>query len=114
MTKLAHANGDQVLLIDSDLDEEPECLIAFAELMKSQRCDVVYGVQEQRKGIWFKRWSGRWFYHFSKALAGFSLPENIVTARLMTRNYADALLRHGERDVFMAGLWHITAFDQKP
>lgn len=114
MTGLAHTKGDQVLLIDSDLEEEPECLIAFAEQMKSQRCDVVYGVQEQRKGRWFERWSGQWFYRFFKALTGLALPENIVTARLMTRRYVDALLRHEEREVFMAGLWHITGFDQFP
>lgn len=114
MTGLAHTKGDQVLLIDSDLEEEPECLIAFAEQMKTQRCDVVYGVQEQRKGGWFERWSGQWFYCFFKAFTGLALPENIVTARLMTRRYVDALLRHEEREVFMAGLWHIIGFDQFP
>jgi putative glycosyltransferase len=45
---------------------------------------------------------------------GLTLPENIVTARLMTRRYIDALLRHDEREVFLAGLWHITGFDQRP
>ena len=114
MTGLAHTKGDHVLLTDSDLEEEPECLIAFAEQMQSQRCDVVYGVQEQRKGGWFERWSGQWFYRFFKALTGLALPENIVTARLMTRRYVEALLRHEEREVFMAGLWHITGFDQFP
>jgi putative glycosyltransferase len=32
----------------------------------------------------------------------------------MTRRYVDALLLHEEREVFMAGLWHITGFDQRP
>ena len=114
MTGLAHTKGERVLLIDSDLEEEPECLIAFAEQMQRQRCDVVYGVQEQRKGEWFERWSGQSFYRFFKALTGLALPENMVTARLMTRRYVDALLRHEEREVFMAGLWHITGFDQSP
>ncbi|MHC8412218.1 glycosyltransferase family 2 protein [Pseudomonas sp. Hz4] len=113
MTGLAHAKGERVLLIDSDLEEDPECLIAFAEEMQSQRCDVVYGVQVRRKGNWFERWSGQWFYRLFKALTGLALPENIVTARLMTRRYVDALLRHKEREVFMAGLWHITGFDQR-
>ena len=30
MTGLAHAKGERVFLIDSDLEEEPECLIGFA------------------------------------------------------------------------------------
>jgi putative glycosyltransferase len=114
MTGLSHAKGQQIFLIDSDLEEEPEWLLSFAEQMTHDRCDVVYGVQEQRKGRWFERWSGQWFYRFFKALTGLSLPENIVTARLMSRRYVNALLRHEEREVFMAGLWHITGFAQRP
>ncbi len=114
MTGLAQAKGDRVFLIDSDLEEEPECLISFAKQMHSNACDVVYGVQEQRKGGWFERWSGEWFYRFFKLLTGLDLPENVVTARFMSRRYVDALLRHEEREVFMAGLWHITGFDQFP
>lgn len=114
MTGLAHASGERVFLIDSDLEEEPEYLPAFAQQLESSACDVVYGVQERRKGNWFERWSGRWFYSLFEALTGLALPENIVTARLMTRRYVDALLSHREREVFMAGLWHITGFDQRP
>jgi putative glycosyltransferase len=112
MTGLLHTKGERVFLIDSDLEEDPEYLISFAKQMEKESCDVVYGVQEQRKGNWFERWSGQWFYRFFKALTGLTLPENIVTARLMTRRYVNALLRHQEREVFMAGLWHITGFDQ--
>lgn len=113
MTGLAHAKGERVFLIDSDLEEEPEWLLSFDAQMSREDCDVVYGVQESRKGGWFERWSGRWFYRFFKALTGLALPENIVTARLMTRRYVDALLRHEEREVFMAGLWYTTGFDQR-
>src|SRR5581483_10398833 len=41
------------------------------------------------------------------------LPANVTVARVMTRRYVDALLRHGEYEVFMAGLWVITGFDQR-
>jgi putative glycosyltransferase len=114
MTGLAQAKGELVFLIDSDLEEEPEWLEAFAQQMKQDRCDVVYGVQERRKGNWFERWSGQWFYRIFKVLTGLALPENVVTTRLMARRYVDALLCHQEREVFMAGLWHITGFDQRP
>lgn len=114
MTGLAHTKGERVFLIDSDLEEEPEWLEVFAQQMELGICDVVYGIQEHRKGGWFERWSGQWFYSFFKALTGLALPENVVTARLMTRRYVNALLRHEEREVFMAGLWHITGFDQRP
>ena len=114
MTGLAQARGQQVFLIDSDLEEEPEWLVSFAEQMERDRCDVVYGVQDQRKGGIVERWSGRIFYRLFRALTGLALPENVVTARLMTRRYVDALLRFDEREVFLAGLWYITGFDQRP
>jgi putative glycosyltransferase len=114
MTGLSHAKGERIFLIDSDLEEEPEYLINFAEQMNNECCDVVYGVQEKRKGNWFERLSGQWFYPLFKAATGLALPESVVTMRLMTQRYVDALLLHEEREVFMAGLWHITGFDQRP
>lgn len=114
MTGLAHARGDKVFLLDSDLEEEPEFLLAFDEQLRAEGCDVVYGVQKRRKGNWFERWSGEWFYRFFRLLTGMDLPQNVLTARLMARTYVDALLRHEEREVFLAGLWHITGFDQRP
>jgi len=114
MTGLAHVEGERVFLIDSDLEEEPEWLINFDEQMERESCDVVYGIQKRRKGNWFERWSGQLFYRSFNLFTGLSLPENIVTARLMTRRYVDALLLHREREVLIAGLWSITGFEQHP
>lgn len=114
MTGLAHARGEQVFLIDSDLEEEPEWLLSFSEQMQREQCDVVYGIQWQREGGVFERWSGQLFYRIFRLLTHLDLPNNIVVARLMTRRYVNALLQHDEREVFMAGLWHITGFDQRP
>ncbi|MGZ3744088.1 MAG: glycosyltransferase family 2 protein [Pseudobdellovibrionaceae bacterium] len=112
MTGLAHAKGEQIFLIDSDLEEDPEWLLSFSEQMQCEHCDVVYGIQEERKGGFFERWSGHWFYSIFRALTGLALPRNIVTARLMSRRYVDALLLHKEREIMIAGLWLITGFQQ--
>lgn len=114
MTGLAHARSENVFLIDSDLEEEPEWLLSFSEQMAREHCDVVYGVQEKRRGGLFERLSGQWFYILFHLFTGVDLPTNIVTARLMTRRYVDALLRFEEREVFLAGLWHIAGFNQRP
>src|SRR5579883_906567 len=114
MTGLAHAQGDLIFLIDSDLEEEPEWLLSFADQMAKESCDVVYGVQEKRRGNWFERWSGEIFYCLFRYLTGINYPSNIVTARVMTRRYVDALLHHKEREVLIGGLWHITGFNQLP
>lgn len=114
MTGLTHALGDRVFLIDSDLEEEPEVVGAFAQQMDQENCDVVYGVQESRKGGWFERVSGHLFYRFARLVTGIPLTANLCTVRLMTRRYVDALASHQEREVFLAGLLHITGFEQRP
>ena len=114
MTGLAHATGDHIFLIDSDLEEEPEWLEKFMQQMRQEDCDVVYGVQKVRKGRWFERLSGACFYKLFRFLTNLNLPKNIVVARLMTRRYVKALLQFEEREVFLAGLWHITGFKQNP
>lgn len=114
MTGLAQAKGEQIFLLDSDLEEEPEWLIEFSEKITHNQCDVVYGTQEKRKGKIMERWSGVWFYYIFNTLTGIALPKNIVTARLMSRRYVDALLRHQERELMIAGLWQITGFKQIP
>ena len=114
MTGLAHAIGDRVFLIDSDLEEDLEWLLSFSEQMDQETCDVVYGVQENRKGGWFERWSGELYYRAFNLLVNIQHPRNITTARLMTRRYLDALLLHREREIVISGLWVITGFEQHP
>jgi putative glycosyltransferase len=112
MTGLANARGERVLLIDSDLEEEPEWLLPFTRQLEAERCDVVYGVQVKRKGGRFEQLSGDLFYRAFRVLTGIAQPDNIVTARLMTRRYVDALLAHREREINIGGLWIVTGFKQ--
>ncbi|WP_028101443.1 glycosyltransferase family 2 protein [Pseudoduganella violaceinigra] len=112
MTGLAAASGERVFLIDSDLEEEPEWLLTFNRQMQDERADVVYGVQEKRKGGMMERVTGSIFYKVFRALTGINQPDNIVTARLMSRQYVQALLSHQERELNIGGLWIITGFKQ--
>lgn len=112
MTGLATAQGDYVFLIDSDLEEEPEWLLNFAKQMQDDASDVVYGVQRKRKGGFFEKLTGHFFYKIFRSLTGLHQPNNIVTARLMSKRYVDALLTHKERELFIAGLWIVTGFKQ--
>jgi putative glycosyltransferase len=114
MTGLAHSCGDLVFLLDSDLEEEPELLETFYRKLSTTRADVVFGVQERRKGKFFERVSGFLFVKVFNALSSHSLPANFITARLMNRRYVSALLQHREREVLLAGLWVLTGFTQIP
>jgi len=112
MAGLECARGDRIFLIDSDLEEEPEWLLRFNDEMNRKDCDVVYGVQDKRKGAVFERWSGAIFYKIFRAITGVNQADNVVTARLMTARYVKSLLGHREREVYICGLWVITGFKQ--
>jgi putative glycosyltransferase len=114
MTGLEQAKGKKIFLIDSDLEEEPEWLLEFSKQMDEEQCDVVYGVQEKRKGSWFERWSGEIYYFILDWMLNIHHPRNITTARLMVRSYVEALLLHKEREIVISGLWIITGFKQHP
>lgn len=112
MTGLSYAKGNIIFLIDSDLEENPEWLIKFSEQMTIEKCDVVFGVLEQRKDKGVEKFLGSLFYKVFRLLTKISQPDNIVTARLMSRRYVDALLLHQERELNIGGLWIITGFKQ--
>jgi putative glycosyltransferase len=114
MTGLKYATGEKIFLIDSDLEEQPEYLGKFYSELQLQKCDVVYGVQDERKGKLFEKISGFIFWKIFNFFSNISVPANHTTARLMTRDYVDALLLHEEREVFISGLWELTGFDQQP
>ncbi|MEM8539241.1 MAG: glycosyltransferase family 2 protein [Pseudomonadota bacterium] len=114
MTGLDHARGDLVFLIDSDLEEQPEWLEEFHAKLDTGGHDVVFGVQDNRKGGWFERQSGSAFYRIFNAVSDVPLPADIVTTRLMRRDYVRALVAHREREMIISGLWAMTGFDQQP
>jgi len=115
MTGLSHASGEHVFLIDSDLEEAPELLGDFWKEMEAQDdVDVVYGVQKNRKGNIFERWSGSFFYWLINKLSNVTIPKNVITARLTTQRYNQALISHQEREIFLAGLWVTAGFNQVP
>ncbi len=113
MTGLEYANGDYVLMIDSDLEEVPELLEVYWEKMsENKNTDVVYGKLSQRKDtIWNKLTSGL-FYRLLNFLSGEEMPIDIAFSRLATRNYISNLLRFRESEMYIGGLWHMTGFKQ--
>lgn len=117
MAGLQYSSGDFIYLIDADLEEQPEWMVDFYEELQSKigldSIDVVYGVQNGRKGGWFERASGDLFFKAFKYFSNIELIPNLSTVRLMRRRYVNALVQHNESEFFIAGLWAITGFNQK-
>jgi putative glycosyltransferase len=112
MVGLNFARGDLVFLIDSDLEEEPELLAKFYERMGAGDCDVVYGVQKQRRGGFLARLPGELYFALVGLLSDEKISRNLMTVRLMTRDYVRALVRHRDREFIIAQLWAASGFRQ--
>jgi putative glycosyltransferase len=112
MTGLSYTRGRRIFLLDCDLEEDPELLEQLVAEMDRRRCDVVFGVQQERRGGWFNRVTGDLYYHIMNAVSGIKFPRNIFTLRLMTRRYVDSLLLHRERELLISGIWHLTGYEQ--
>lgn len=106
------ARGERIFVIDCDLEVSPAVLPMFYEKQQATSADLVYGYQEARKGGWFERLSGGLFWRGFNWLSELKVPENMLTERIMTRRYAEALSRLGDRNLFLGGMMTWVGFDQ--
>ncbi|MGW7773358.1 glycosyltransferase family 2 protein [Pseudomonas machongensis] len=109
---LEAARGERVLLMDCDLEEQPEWLSLFAETMQREEADVVFGVQEQRTASATSNFFGKTFWSLLNVMSKVQIPSNPMTCRLMTRRYVDALLSVQDRVLYLAGTFAWTGFKQ--
>ena len=112
MAGLDHAMGELCFLIDSDLEEDPALLTEFHRKLTETESDVVYGYEQERKGRLVDGRGGRLAWLLIGRLYSVPIPANQCTARLMRREYVDALLLHRESNTIIGGLWVITGFRQ--
>lgn len=114
LTGLATARGQRVFLVDSDLEEPPELLMEFSEVMDRTGADVVYGFHDQKVGSAFRQLTSGVFWRLFNALSETRTLENICHVRLMRRDYLDALLSLQERNLFLGGLYAWPGYRQVP
>lgn len=111
---LGYASGDYIFLIDNDLETPPNVLIDFyKEIANDSSLDVVYGYQEIRKGSFIEKFTGRIFWILINKLSDTKIPHNILTERLMTKQYVESLLHLQDANVFLGGMMYWVGFNQK-
>ena len=115
MVGIEYSQGDYVFLIDSDLEEAPELFSKFWQEMQARKnSDVIYGMQEQRKGGRFEQFSGVLFYKLFNHLSDIKVSPNILTIRLMNRQYVDTIKQYQEKNLFVSGIMAHAGFTQTP
>jgi dolichol-phosphate mannosyltransferase len=107
-----HADGDAVVVMDTDLQDPPEVI---AEMVRRWRegNKVVYGVRAQRAGeSRFKLFTAKVFYRLVNRLSDVDLPLDSGDFRLMDRQVVDALRSIREENRYIRGLVSWVGFKQ--
>jgi dolichol-phosphate mannosyltransferase len=110
---LAHARGELVFILDSDLQDPPELLGSMRDLMAAEHAEVVYGRRKSRQGeTAFKRVTAAGFYRLLDAMTETRIPLDTGDFRLMTARMARVLVSMPERDRFIRGMVSWAGFKQ--
>jgi dolichol-phosphate mannosyltransferase len=106
------ADGDAVVVIDSDLQDPPEVVPLMVEEWR-QGHRVVFGVRRVREGeSRFKRWTAKAFYRLLNRLSDTDLPLDSGDFRLLDRKVVLELRKLRERNRYVRGLVAWVGFQQ--
>jgi glycosyltransferase involved in cell wall biosynthesis len=110
---LDYAQGQAIIIIDSDLQDPPEVIPALIERWKAG-AKVVYAQRAQRQGeTKFKLLTAAVFYRLIGRITSVDIPRNVGDFRLLDRCVVDALISMGEHHRFMRGLSAWVGFQQE-
>lgn len=89
---IAHASGEWVVVMDCDLQDQPEEIAKLYRAAQEGRYDVVFGRRVRRRDPWLKRMSSKAFYavynyftdsRFDSTVANFSISRRPVIAEFL-------------------------------
>jgi dolichol-phosphate mannosyltransferase len=99
-----YAQGDAVIVIDSDLQDPPEVIPQLIEPWR-EGLQVVYAIRSERAGeTWFKKMTASFFYRLIARITSVNIPVDAGDFRLMDRRVVRALRKTREHHRFMRGL----------
>jgi dolichol-phosphate mannosyltransferase len=112
---LAECHGQQVLLIDADLQDPPELLGDMLVLAAKEQADVVYGQRRTREGVsGLLNFCYKSFYRLLGWLSGTLIPPDTGDFRLVSRRVVDVVNAMPEQHRFLRGMFSWTGFKQVP
>ncbi len=106
---LDYAGGNTIILMDGDLQDQPEEIPKLWEKLKAGY-DLVYGIRKEKKDSLSKRLTSMFFWWLINRLSGIEIPRNQTLLRLFDRKILEALNSMRERARFVHGMIAWTGF----
>ncbi len=108
---LRHSSGDVVVVMDGDLQDEPEWIPRMLELY-AQGYDVVYATRKSRKEPRWLRFCYWMYYRFLSTVSDYRIPLDAGDFSLMSRRVVQELVELRESHRYLRGLRAWTGFKQ--
>lgn len=108
---LEQARGDALIVMDSDLQDDPRALETFVEHWRDGY-DVVYAVRTDRKENVVKRGLFSLFYRILERVSDIPIPRDAGNFGLIDRRVADLVNQIEDRDRYYPGLRSWVGFRQ--
>lgn len=100
---LENCTGDNIVLIDGDLQDPPEMIATLLNKL-SEGYDVVYARRSSRKGEGvLKKLTAKLFYRLLNKITAINIPIDTGDFRIMNRKVCAELLRMKEHNKFLRG-----------
>ncbi len=106
---LDHANGQTIILMDGDLQDQPEEIPKLWEKLR-EGYDLVYGIRKVKKDSLPKRLNSFLFWWFLNKLSGIHIPRDQTLLRMFDKKILDVLRNMRERARFIHGMISWTGF----
>jgi dolichol-phosphate mannosyltransferase len=98
-----YSSGDEIVIIDADLQDPPELIRTMHERMK-EGYEVVYARRRKRAGESFmKKFTARMFYRILARVTSVEIPVDTGDFRIIHRKVADVLKQMPEQHKFIRG-----------
>ena len=109
---LTHATGDAVIMMDSDLQDQPEAIPQFLDAWE-KGAEVVYAVREKRKESPIKVMLFSAFYRIQRLMVNLDMPLDAGVFCLLDNRVAKEMNRLREKNRYLPGLRSFCGFTQK-
>lgn len=108
---LDYADGDAVIVMDADLQDDPTAIPEFIKKWKDG-WDVVYAIRKKRKELFYKKFAFYIFYRILNNISNMPIPIDAGVFSLIDRKVVDTLKKMRERNRFTPGLRAWSGFRQ--
>ena len=101
---LQYGKGDYFGVLAADLQEPPELMLEFQQVLASDEADVVFGYRTERSDPWLSQWPSNIFWSLYRRFVIPEMPEGGVDVFGCTRQVRDRLLELRESNTSLVAL----------